>query len=279
MGFTIIEVLLVMVIGGVLLAITLAALRTVRQHVDIDAATHQIIAALQLARNKTLASQDQSSYGVHFESNKYVLFKGTTYNASASDNEVHTLAARLEIYNIGLAGGSDVIFDRIYGTTSNAGAVSIRLTDEPTNTRTISILASGQVGPQGSVNPTDTRITDTRHLHFNLGWSIQSATTLTLAFSDPPNPNVQQNVAMADYFNASQTDFNWEGTVDVNGSDQTLRINTHTLDSINTVLSIHRDRRYNDKAVTISIDGKQIVSYIANGTATVGAYGGTMQQQ
>lgn len=278
-GFTIIEVLLVVVIGSALFLISLTALRTLRQHADIDSAIHQLIATVQLARNKTLASQDESNYGVHFESGRYVLFKGSTYNASASDNEVHNLLSQLEMYSINVGGGSDVVFDRVYGTTSDAGTVSMRVIAEPTNNKAISILTSGQVGLQGSVIPTDSRITDTRHLHFDLGWSIQDATTLTLEFSDPPNPNVQFDITMVDVFNADETDFEWDGTVDVNGSEQALRINTHSLDSANTLLSIHRDQRFNDKAVAISIDDQEIVSYAVDGTATVGSFGGTMEQQ
>lgn len=278
-GITIIEVLLVVVIGSALFLISLAALRTLRQHADIDSAIHQLIATVQLAHNKTLASQNESNYGIHFENGQYILFKGSTYNASASDNEVHDLPSQLELYNIGVGGGSDVVFDRVYGTTSDAGTVSMRVIAEPANSRTISILTSGQVGFQGSVNPIDSRITDTRHLHFNLGWSIKNATTLTLEFSDPPNPNVKVGVVMADYFNPTKTDFEWEGTVDVNGSDQTLRINTHSLDSTDTLLSIHRDRRFNNKAVAILIDDHELVSYAVDGTATVGSFGGTMEQQ
>lgn len=277
-GITIIEVLIVTTIIGILTAFALAGLRPLRGSFNLNTTTNQIMAALQLAHTRTLSSENDTQHGVHFETDQYVVFKGTTYNPDDSDNEVHTLPSQVELYDINV-GGDDVVFDRIEGTTGNAGSVSIRTTNDPVNSQTISILSSGQVGLAGSVNPTDTRVTDTRHLHFDLGWSIQGATTLTLTFSDPPGPDIEENVTMSDHFNSDQTSFDWEGTVDVNGEEQTLRVYTHLLDATNTELSINRDRRFNTKAVTVAIDNQDIVSYEADGTATVGGSGGTMEQQ
>ena len=86
---------------------------------------------------------------------------------------------------------------------------------------------------------------------------------------------------MSSYFTGSPpTAFDWSGTVPVNGSDQVLRVHTHLLDATDTTLSVHRDRRYNNKALQIIIiDGginKDIVSYTDVGDASVGSYGGSM---
>lgn len=123
---------------------------------------------------------------------------------------------------------------------------------------------------------------DSRHPEFDLldssgrGWSIRGASTLRLVFHDPPNADVAENVSMARFFNGAQTTFNWEGTINVNGDPETLRIHAYYIDTNNTTLSIHRDRDFNQKAVDISIDGKAIVSYAAAGTPQVGAWGGVM---
>jgi hypothetical protein len=113
-------------------------------------------------------------------------------------------------------------------------------------------------------------------MEFDLGWSIIGHTTLSLVFHDPPNPDVTQNVAMASFFDGLNTEFDWEGTSSVGGSNQTMRVHTYYLDGNDTILSIDRDRRVNSKAVDISIDGMPIVSYAASGTPTVGANGGSM---
>lgn len=123
---------------------------------------------------------------------------------------------------------------------------------------------------------------DSRHVEFELddptnsnhdGWSIRNGTTLTLAFTDP-TPDVVQNITIANYFNSDQTIFDWQGSVDVNGDTETLRIHSLYIDQYDTVLSVHRDRSINGQAVTISIDSRNIVSYAADGTMIVGDYGG-----
>ena len=252
-GFTLIELLVVLAIIAVLITIALANFGTFGRQVDLDTTTQRVLSTLRLARNQTLASEGESQYGVHFEQAKYVLFKGDDY-ATSTDKKEYTLTST-EIYQINLTGGgSDVVFERVRGNTNSSGNIKVRLISEQTRSQTVLVNASGQVSLETSVSPTGTRITDTRHLHFDLGWSIQSATTLRLIFSDPPNPNVQNDIAMSSYFTGSPpTAFDWSGTVPVNGSDQVLRVHTHLLDATDTTLSVHRDRRYNNKALQIII--------------------------
>jgi hypothetical protein len=99
---------------------------------------------------------------------------------------------------------------------------------------------------------------------------------MRLVFHDPAGPDVTQNISMANYFNSASSVFDWEGSVNVNGDVESLRVHTHYIDANDTTLSIHRDRGVNQKAVDISTDGKAIVFYAADGTATVGAWGGVM---
>ncbi|MBI1888924.1 MAG: hypothetical protein HYS15_03295 [Candidatus Spechtbacteria bacterium] len=130
------------------------------------------------------------------------------------------------------------------------------------------------------INPPVNR--DSRHLDFDLvgldgrGWSIETTSILRLVFHNPGNPDTVQDIAMANYFKNGNTEFDWEGSINVNGDIEKLRVHTLYRDAYDTTLSIHRDRKDNQKAADISIDGKAIVSYAADGTATVGAYGGVM---
>ena len=278
-GFTLIEILIAVAILMLLAFLAIASFTTFRQQVEIDSSSQNILSTLRLARSKTLASESEDNYGVHFQADKYVLFKGTSYNPDDSSNNEYTLTDS-EIFSISLNGeGSDVIFNRVRGTTDEDGSVSIRLLSDSSRTHTININSYGQVSVSDTVTTSSTRDMDSRHLHFDLGWSIQNSTTLTLAFTDSPNPPVTQNITMAGFFNVGKTIFDWSGTIIVNGSDQVLRVHTHSLDAFNTALSITRDVRYNDKALTVSIDGQAVVSYTAAGVATVGAFGGTMTVQ
>ncbi|OGY25413.1 MAG: hypothetical protein A2Z24_02890 [Candidatus Woykebacteria bacterium RBG_16_44_10] len=280
-GFTLLELLVVTAIVAILLLIVLARLNLFGRQVDIEATAQQIISTLQAARTQTLASEDESVYGVHFEASKYVLFKGATYNPSDTTNKEYNLSS-VEIYPINLAGGvSDVIFTRIRGSTVDTGNIGIRLTADTSRTRTIVINSLGQASIEEAVSPVDTRIVDTRHLHFDPCLSIQNAITLRLTFADP---TVVNNVVMASYFNADKSEFNWEGVTDVGGSNQTIKVHTHFLDASNSILSIHRDGMKNDKAVLIEMvfsggSTYTIVSYEANGDATAGSFCSNIEPQ
>ncbi len=282
-GLTLVELLVASAILAILLLLAIASYRVFTSQVDLETTSQQIISSLQVTRNQTLASEDESVYGVHFETSKYVLFKGATYDASDPDNKEHDLASS-EIYEINLAGGNDVVYERIRGTTVNSGNIKVRLIADTSRSQTILINSSGQVSLEEAVTPTGTRIFDTRHLHFDLGWSIQNSDTLRFDFF---NDGVVEDIPMASFFNGGQTEFDWEGTITVNGSDQFLRAHTHFLNATDTTLSIHRDRQKNDKAVQIIFidtdpspdESRDIVSYTASGVATVGNFGGSMSVQ
>lgn len=275
-GFTLIELLVSITILLIISSVVIFSLRTFGQQVEIESISQNIMSSLRLARSQTLASESETTYGIHFETSKYVLFSGTTYVDGAVGNKEYNLKDS-QIYGISLnGGGSEVIFNRIRGTTNQYGSISAHLVNDTSQSRTINISYSGQMSLQDALSTASTRLTDSRHLHFDLGWSIQNSNTLTLSF---PNDSVTQNISMAGYFNVGKSIFDWSGKIPVSGTDQILRIHTHSLDGFNTVLSIHRDRRYNDKALSISIDGQQIVSYTVAGVATIGPFGGTMTVQ
>lgn len=279
-GFTLIEILLVIVITVILIGLSIAGFRLFERKTELQNHSQNILTILELARTKTLASENASQYGVYFEQDKYILFKGETYQEEATDNKTYHLPARLEIYNIDLTGGaSSTVFQRISGVTEQDGIIGLRIISQPTENKTINIHSSGQIelGTVLSECCVTNRLIDSRHIHLDLIWSIQGANTLTLYFADMPKKTV--NIIMADYFNADETEFDWSGKIDVNGESQELRVQTHFLDAIETILCVHRDQDKNNKPVQIFIDGKDIISYTADGEVFVGVYGGTIETQ
>lgn len=110
-------------------------------------------------------------------------------------------------------------------------------------------------------------VTDSRHLEFDIGASIRGNTSITLTFAG----STAEVVTIADYMNVSETIFDWSGTVDVSGSPQTIRMHSLFIDDDDTIVSVHRDRRQNDASLVIDIDGTDLVSYTAEGSATKGA--------
>ena len=287
-SFTLIELLLVVGILIILIAIAVPNFRSFQKETVLNNSTEEIIATLRLAQSKTLASERASQWGVYFETvtqpHQHTLFKGENYAArDSSFDETHKLPSAVEIYGIDLNGGNEAVFNRVTGTVNPSGSLSLRLKSDLTKTKTIYIEETGRVSlTSPSISSDTARLKDSRHLHFDLGWSIRDAITLKFQFVGP-EPDQIETVSMTNYFNADKTEFNWDNRNDpfvVNGDNQIFQIHTHSLNSSNTLLCIHRDRTNgnNTEEVIIYIfDGvadRDIVHYLADvvDTAEQGSY-------
>ncbi|MFZ5559204.1 MAG: pilus assembly FimT family protein [Patescibacteria group bacterium] len=273
-GFTLIEFLVVFSVLMVVLVLSISTFFILTRKTDFDTCYDNIFSTLNLARNKTLASEQAAQYGIYFDTlsdpDRYVLFKGPNYTArDISFDEIHDIPLPLSISNIVLNGGvSEVVFNRLDGITNNYGFITIRsaATNEE---RTIYIYLSGKISTQSPPVSSAGRIIDSRHTHFDLGWSIAGATTLKFDFV---NAGQIEQVSMAGYF--SPAGFDWEGEFLVNNVSQHFIIHTHQLDPT-TILCIHRDRNdgKNTEEVYIYIiqDGieKEIAHYDDDLSASV----------
>ncbi len=279
-GFTLVEIAVtisILVVIGTLALVSFIGSRNTR---DLATAGQEIVSVLRKAQARALAGENNMTWGVHFDTTRAVLFRGPTY-AGSTLTETHLLPSSVTFYSVNLAGGgSDVIFSKITGSTEQPGSVELRITGSGQTGFSITIDASGKIYQTASAGAqTGSRITDLRHRNFQLGWSIRNADTMTLVFSDPPNPDTVYPVGMAPYFNADQTEFDWSGGTTVGSVGQTLRIHTTLLSSNNTILSVDRDCRTNTKKMQLLIDGADIATWEADcATIAVGPSGGTMME-
>ena len=276
-SFTLIEVLAMVGILIVLIAISIPALRFFQKETDLNNTTEEIINNLRLAQNKTLASERASQWGVYFstssEPHQYTLFKGVNFALrDSSFDEIHKLPKSLEIYEINLGGGGEVVFERVTGSTNQSGNVSLRLKTDLSKTKSLFIQSSGKVVLGGEAAPTDTnRIKDSRHTHFDYSRPITTTTEilkLTFAYD---SSTATKDIIIAD--NLKDGQIYWDGQVDVGGQIQKLKIHTHRLNSPGSQFSIHRDKRYNTKALTVEISGDSsgnLIQYDAAGQTTKG---------
>ena len=115
-GFSILEVLIVIAVLVVIVVIVVSAFSRFNNNQSLNGAVGEITAVLNEARANTLASYDNIVYGVHFQSDKVVLFKGQNFSSSDPNNEDTVLSSKISISNISLSGGSnDVVFKRLTG--------------------------------------------------------------------------------------------------------------------------------------------------------------------
>ena len=153
------------------------------------------------------------------------------------------------------------------GIASQSGKISLRLKTDPSKVRTIAIQSSGQITLGEEPSPTDTdRIKDSRHIHFDYSRVIDTANEkLILTFEG----GVIKEIVISE--NLKDGQIYWEGEVDVGGQIQKIKIHTHRLNNPDTQFCIHRDRRFNNKSLTITISGDlsgSLIEYSADGLNT-----------
>lgn len=66
-------------VAVILLVIITAAFSRFRDSQALSGGVEEIAAALNKARSSTLSSRDFLQHGIHFESNRLVIFQGTTF--------------------------------------------------------------------------------------------------------------------------------------------------------------------------------------------------------
>lgn len=146
-GITLIEITIIIFIISIITVIVFTNLSGFRNDQALRNTTSEIVSLLNKAKQNTLSSVNSTNYGVHFESNKMVLFTGSNYSSSASDNEVVIFNNVVSIPSVGglnIGGGSDVIFERLTGDTIG-GTIKIQLNSNSNIYKTITITKTGSI--------------------------------------------------------------------------------------------------------------------------------------
>lgn len=270
-GFSLIEILVVLAILAVLSTISVALFISIQKGSQLSNVSEEVVSVLKIAQNKTLSSQEDSQYGVYFDTttspHQYILFKGSNYSLrDNSFDQIHLIPNITEFYQINTGSGSEIVFDRLTGSTENSGNISLRLKDDNNQTKIIYIANSGVIGFNEISIPSDTRLKDSRHVHFNYNRTITLDTEkiiLTFDNSVIEEIPINQNLVGAQFY--------WEGKINVGGTDQVIKIHSHRLNSSDTQFCVHRDLRFNNKTLKITISGDvtgSLAEYSADGLIT-----------
>ena len=131
-GFTLVEMAVVTGIVVLLLGFITINLVRSQQGASLASVEEILIADLKQQQLKSMIGDTEGRagsdyYGIHFDSNQYVIFHGTTYSASDNTNFVTGLPSNIQFNNPNF----NIIFSKLSGTTS---ATIMELQDK-TNSR------------------------------------------------------------------------------------------------------------------------------------------------
>ena len=276
-GFTLMEILVVVGIISLLFGLGLLAFRPFEREKVLEGAVNELVATLEEAQNNTLASENESAWGVSFDisasPHAYTLFQGSSFQSrDPSFDKAHAVPLNIEFSSLNLQ-NNEIVFARLTGFPVNSGDVGLRQKGETQETR-VFVAANGDIETTTPGTPADTsRVRDTRHIHLSYTRVINTANeVVTLTFPNQGSP-VTKNIDIASNLVGAQ--IFWEGTVSVGGQDQKVKVQTHFLNDAaqNTQFSVHRDKRVNTRGFTMTISGDttgNLVEYDDSGQITNG---------
>jgi prepilin-type N-terminal cleavage/methylation domain-containing protein len=120
LGFTLIELVLVMAIASSLLGFVIFNLVGTQKTSEISVTADKLVSDLASQQTKAMLGSGPSSgtdYGVYFQPDRYILFKGSFYSPADSNNFTVMLDEGQDFSNITFPGQS-IVFVSATGTVS-----------------------------------------------------------------------------------------------------------------------------------------------------------------
>lgn len=146
-GFTMVEMLIVIALMGAALTLAAPVLDTLVQNRDLDGQTGLVADSLRQAQTAAMTGLGDGAYGVHFASDGFTYFTGTSYNAADPDNVVHGFSGFVSIIDVTLTdSGTDVVYRDHHGVPEESG--SITLTEPGGRTTLVVVGEAGLIETQ-----------------------------------------------------------------------------------------------------------------------------------
>lgn len=152
-GFTLLEFLIALALMVLLLGAALPLYGNLQWTAQLSESAVHAVSDIRLARELSVARQDDSQYGVYFDVNpagadRFIFFRGATYaTRNQSYDRVTTLSERVILTQALSGGGSELVFSKSAGIPSATGTVT--MTHSQSNLfRTITVNTYGMVDSQ-----------------------------------------------------------------------------------------------------------------------------------
>lgn len=132
-GFTLIEVSVVIAAIAILLSISTISLTTLQQHTYVETTLETLLSDIKHQQLKAMAGDTEGSggadvYGIHFDTNQYVLFKGPTFDGTDPLNFAVAINDSLDFTN-NLFPGGELVFEKgsgeVVGFDGSNNAITI----------------------------------------------------------------------------------------------------------------------------------------------------------
>ena len=132
-GITLVEILVVISILVIMVSIIVPSFNSMRERQALNNAVADVLTSLNKALSQSSSSLDSSEYGVHFQSDKVIIFKGQVYSSLDSTNEIINIISPAYISNVTLNSVSgtsgEMYFNRFSNIASKTGTITVSTTN------------------------------------------------------------------------------------------------------------------------------------------------------
>ncbi len=137
------EILIVISILGLIMAVVIPSFLSFKRSSFLNIETQEILTTVNRARMSSMASRGDLQYGVRFEATRITLFS-VPYVYGASTNEVYVFNPAIILSTITInGGGSDILFQKLTGSTNQNATTTLRVVGSTTASSTIIVRPSG----------------------------------------------------------------------------------------------------------------------------------------
>jgi prepilin-type N-terminal cleavage/methylation domain-containing protein len=276
-GFSFLELMISIAIVLLLSTLAIPNFRSYQNKSALTSQINELFGQISLAREKTISSDISSSWGIRVSASTspqtITMFNGNSYpGRNPVEDIITTIDDSTIVTAVDFAGEDWVVFKRVSGQASTTGYISIRLVSDNSFQETIYLNEEGLLDSEPFVEIGSGRSTDSRHIH--------------VLYNDPidiVNDEIEiyiDGLVVADEVisianNLVDGQLVWNGEIDNAGTFQKLEIRTHEINNPNTIISIHRERHFNDLSLGIHLTGDawpraNLVFYNADGTWATG---------
>ncbi len=122
-GFTLIELVIVIGIALTLFGFITLSLTTGQRNISVNAATDTLISDISSQQTKAVQGEGDSSHGIFFEEDKYILFRGDSYSPTDPENFEIKLGQEIIFSDISFL-GSQIVFTQKSGEVSGFSEIN-----------------------------------------------------------------------------------------------------------------------------------------------------------
>lgn len=141
-GFTLVEIIVVIAILALVATISVVTFMNMHRDATLRATASDVYESFTNARERTLASENDTVYGVHLATSSITRFVGNTYSAGHASNTVFTFENIVSATGTLVMQNANIIFERLTGKPSATGTLYIR---NGVSTSTVTIHGSGLI--------------------------------------------------------------------------------------------------------------------------------------